>query len=330
MKKQGLFFTASVFVSMLCFAFCAMAQDKGVMPRSDVITRAKAKPIEVVFKISLDDLAKRIPRSMLLYRAEPDAVAMEQRKSLAKLFGKAGHLETHEQSGGVFAADMHRLWADAPEKATEAKAMDKRAVQASAERFLQRINGLPGKQKTVRQISFDKMERMDKEGKKETHAMSANITYRRLLNGYQGVGPGGKLKVFHDMQGQVAGYMRVWRKLTPEKRPQPVISLREAAERFKRDPLGRVMLAGVTRVEVTALRPAYLELGMMERQKYVQPVYVFDCLAYVKAGDRETKVPYVRYMQALEKPPEALWPGGKSHKIGDRPKTPPKVKVGDD
>lgn len=332
MKRLGFFRTALMLIYALVIASSVSAQDKVAESKAVVRppTPSKNKPIEVEFKVPLDELEKRLPRSMVLYRAEPDETAIGQRNTVVALFGKHAHVETQKQSGGIFSADLGRLWAEPLEKVSEARKMDKRAIQASAEGFLKRINGLPGKQKTVDRVSFDKMERMDKKGVRQSFSMGANITYRRLLNGYEGVGPGGKLKVFHDMQGNVAGYLRVWRKLTPEKDPQPVIALREATERFEKDPLGTVMLAGVARVEVNAMRPAYLELGMAEQQEYVQPVYVFDCVAYVKAGNRETKVPYVRYMQALVKPPEALWPAGKAHKVVERPKVPPDVNVGED
>jgi hypothetical protein len=332
MKSLRLFHIALMLISLLVITSIVSAQEQEKPSKLGVVPLAQTKinPIEVVFKVPLDELEKRLPRSMRLYRAGPDETAVGQRKALDSVFGKGSQTEIYKQSGGIFSADLSRLWADPLEKVGDAKKMDKRAVQASAEDFLGRIDGLPGKQKTVHRVSFDKMERVNKEGARQSHTLGANITYRRLLNGYEGVGPGGKLKVFHDMQGSVAGYLRVWRKLTPEKRPQPVISLREATERFKKDPLGKVMLAGVRRVEVNAIRPAYLELGMAERQEYVQPVFVFDCLAYVKAGDQETKVPYVRYMQALVKPPELLWPAGKAHKIIERPKVPPKVNVGED
>jgi hypothetical protein len=317
----------SVLIAMIVLASSVPAQVRAAVSEAGVRPPA---PIEVVFKLPLDELEKRLPRSMVLYRAAPDETASGQGKAVAALFGKRAHVEVHKHSGGIFSADMNRLWTEPPEKAGEAKRMDEQAVRASAEDFLKRIDGLPAKQKTVHRVSFDKMESIGKEGVRHSHLMSANITYRRLLNGYEGVGPGGKLKVFHDMRGDVAGYLRVWRKLTPERRPQPVITLGEAMERLKKDPLGTVMLDAVMRVEVNAMRPAYLELGMAEKQEYVQPVYVFDCVAYLKAGDLETKVPYVRYMQALTKPPEALWPRGKVHKVIDRPKAPPKVNVGDD
>jgi hypothetical protein len=203
-------------------------------------------------------------------------------------------------------------------------------VRASAENFLRKINGLPGKQATVQRVSYEQMEMRDKAGRHTQLPMAANVTYRRLLGGYEGVGPGGKVKVFHDMRGNVAGYLRVWRTLTPISRGEPLISLDEAVKRFKENPLGRVMLSGVTRVEVLDMRPAYLELGLGDVQQYVQPIFLFDCMAYVQGGDRESQVPYVRYMEALVKVPEPLWPEGKTHESIQRSNLKPEVHVGED
>jgi hypothetical protein len=165
------------------------------------------------------------------------------------------------------------------------------------------------------------MELMDKNGERRSLPMGVNVTYRRLLEGYEVVGPGGKLKIFHDTNGDVVGYQRVWRKLSPEKERQPLISIRQAADRFKENPLGRTLLSDVDKIEVTEIRVAYLEHGIAVSQQYIQPIYLFSCIAQVKSGDRMAQVPYARYMEALVKPQDALWPSGRKHEPGVRPKT---------
>jgi len=148
--------------------------------------------------------------------------------------------------------------------------------------------------------------------------MGVNVTYRRILEGYEVVGPGGKLKIFHDMNGDVAGYLRVWRKLSPEKEMQPLIPIRQAVGRFQENPLGRSLLSDVKKVEVTEIRIAYLEHGITVSQHYLQPIYFFSCIAHVKSGDRKVQIPYVRYMEALVNPPESLWPNGRKYEPGIR------------
>lgn len=285
---------------------------------------SSGKQIEVVFRASLDELAKKLPTELTLYRSAPDEVGTTQREALNTLLGKGSYFELQEASGGVFAGDMARLWAKAPKFTDEVNIPDEKRIRTTAEGFLEKIKGLPGDQKMVQHISVDTMELMDKSGQRRSLPMGVNVTYRRLLEGYEVVGPGGKLKIFHDTNGDVVGYQRVWRKLSPEREMQPLISIHQAADRFKENPLGRVLLSDVDKIEVTSIRLAYLEHGIAESQQYLQPIYLFGCIAHVKSGNRTARVPYARYMEALVKPPEALWPSGREHKTGVRPQTPPR------
>ena len=282
--------------------------------------QAGARDAEVVFKVPLGELAERAPRKLTLYRTAPDEAGAAQQKSLKAAFGKAAHFETDKVSGGVFSADKDRLWAQPPKSVGEIQSPDEERSRKTAERFLREIKGLPEGQKTIQRVSVDTMERKDKEGVRQSRTVGVNVTYRRLLQGREVVGPGGKLKVFLDAKGEPAGYLRVWRRLKPEQ-AERLISFQEALERFKKDPLGRVLLSGVEKVEVTDIRPAYLEHGVGVAQKYVQPIYLFNCTAHVKVGDQQlVQVPYARYMAALVKPPEPLWPRGREYKAGERPK----------
>lgn len=282
------------------------------------------RQIKVVFLVSLDELAKKLPTKLALYHCAPDEAGAAQREALQSFLGKSAHFELQEASGGVFAGDMDRLWAKAPKFKDEIKSPDEKRIRTTAENFLAKIKGLPGKQETVRRVTIDTMELMDKSGERRTLPMGVNVTYRRLLEGYEVVGPGGKLKVFHDTNGDVVGYQRVWRKLRPEKERQPLISIRQAADRFKENPLGRALLSDVDKIEVTEIRIAYLEHGIAVSQQYLQPIYLFSCIAHVKAGDQMAQVPYARYMEALVLLPEALWPGGREHEPGRRLKTLPR------
>ena len=283
-----------------------------------------SKQIEVAFLVSLDELAQKMPTDMALYICAPDEVGATQREALQAFMGKRAYFELQEASGGVFAGDMDRLWAKAPQFDDTIESPDEKRIRTKAENFLTQINGLPGDQKTIRRVSFDTMELMDKDGKRRSLPMGVNVTYRRLLEGYEVVGPGGKLKVFHDTKGDVVGYQRVWRKLSLEKENQSLISINQVVERFKENPLGRALLSDVEKVEVKEVRLVYLEHGISDFQKYLQPVYLFSCIAHVKAADRVVQVPYVRYMEALVVPPENLWSSGRKQASDIRPKKLPK------
>jgi hypothetical protein len=293
-------------------------------PGGSASSLSSERQIEVVFRALLDELAKELPTKLTLYRSAPDEVGANQREALQAFLGKGTYFELQKASGGVFAGDMARLWAKAPDFTDEVKSPDEKRILMTAERFLENIKGQPGDQKTLQHVSVDTMELMDKGGQRRSLPMGVNVTYRRLLEGYEVVGPGGKLKVFYDTNGDIVGYLRVWRKLSPEKEKRPLISIHQAADRFKEDPLGRALLCDVDKVEVTEIRLAYLEHGIADRQQYLQPIYLFTCIAHVKSGDRMAQVPYARYMEALVKPPEALWPSGREYKTGVRPKTAPR------
>lgn len=301
---------------------CALAIGSGqpVVPiKPSLVTPSVLGGIEVVFQVSLDELAKKFPGKLMVYRTYPDPEGMAQRTALERFFGKSAYFEVEEVSGGVFCADLSRLWAKAPRPGDKVPTLRDRSLRATVQEFLTAIRGIP-EEKTTVSTSTDRMEFVDPRGTRQSLPLSYNLTYRRLLEGYEVVGPGGKIKVFLDLGGQVAGYLRVWRKLAPVGE-QALISVYEAAERFKTDPLGTVLLADVKRVVVSELRLAYLARGMADPQHYLQPIFLFTCTAYTQKGEQTQ---YVRYMEALSQPPEPLWPEGGSYSPEERPRTLPK------
>jgi len=275
--------------------------------------------IEVVFQVSLDKLARELPEKLMVYRTYPDPEGMAQRTALEHFLGKSAYFEVEQASGGVFCADLSRLWAKAPQPGDKVPTLGAQTLRAAVQEFLTAIRGIPGDKTTV-STSTDRMEFVDPRGTRQSLPLGYNVTYRRLLEGYEVIGPGGKIKVFLDLGGQVAGYLRVWRKLAPVGE-KALISVYEAAERFKKDPLGTVLLADVKRVVVSELRLAYLARGMADPQRYLQPIFLFTCTAYTQKGEQTQ---YVRYMEALSQPPESLWPEGGSYSPEDRPRTLPK------
>lgn len=278
--------------------------------------------IEVVFQVNLEELAKKLPEKLMLYQATPDPITITQRQALERFFGKTAYFEVAEVSGGVFCADFSRLWAKAPKPGDQVHSLSAQEIRTTAEKFLSEIRGIPT-EKIVIYTSTDTMEFEDSRGQRQNLPVGFNMTCRRLLGGYEVVGPGGKTKVFLDLNGQVAGYLRVWRKLA-SLREEPLITVYQAADNFKRDPLGNLLLADVKKVVVTEMRLAYFELGISERQLYLQPIYLFQCTAYVEADGKSWEIPYIRYMEALPQPPEPLWPTGPTYEPGTRPRTMPK------
>jgi hypothetical protein len=171
--------------------------------------------------------------------------------------------------------------------------------------------------------SADTLE-FDKKGKRSNVTLNLNVTWRRMIGDYTSVGPGGRIKVFTDLSGNPVGYLRTLRKLDPAGE-QGILSLREAADILKKNPLARVPLSGVTKISVTGIRLGYYEHGIKEAQSFLQPVFVFDCTATSEMNNVRNEVKFVQYVEALRKPLEPIWEVGIDHPPGERLTTPPKA-----
>ena len=286
-------------------------------PTTPLISQSRYRPqIEVEFQVPLENLEKQFPSVMMVFRTSYDEDATRQLEALSGVLGGSVYLERSQESGGIFAADMERLWAKMPEPGERVNVLSTERLRVAAEGFLAQIGGSLKLETTVN-ITTDEVEFVDEAGRTERAVIGHNVTYRRLPRDYEGVGPGGKVKIFFDLNGEPSGYLRVWRELSPLYE-QPVIPVSQAAEQFSDDPLGRVLLADVEKVVVTDLRLAYYEQGISSYQEYLQPVYVFVCTAFSSVDDKSEPVEYVRYMEALEKPLELLWSDGSRYEAEPR------------
>lgn len=317
MKKNGvMIFTVIFFLLGLMAGHSGYAAD-----------RSKAAEIDIQFKVSAAKLKADSPSSMFFYRCAMDRSSQNQKASLKEFFGQSSFMEIREKSGGIFAADMKRLWASRPKMNDDIKRMGKREALQKTDDFLKRVKGTPV-ESIVKRFSEDKMKFIKKDQEESSLPMGWNVTYRRVLKNYEVVGPGGKIKTYLNTNGDIVGYIRIWRELSPEKEA-PIISPDKAVEKFKKDPIGTALLSNVEKIEVTDIKLAYLELGISASQNYLQPIYLFRAMAYSKGrGDKLTELPYTRYIAALADPPEALWPKGRDHKPGKR--TGKKFKAGED
>lgn len=317
MKKTHIMLFTVIFILIgLLTTKLGMAADK-----------TKSSGLDIEFQVSIDRLAAEAPKSMFFYRCAPDKSSQKQKEPLQEFFGKTSFMELKEESGGIFSADMTRLWIKPPKPEAEIERLKKEEAFRKTDEFLKSINGTP-KASTLRRFSEDRIEFIKKSRQMRSVPVGWNVTYRKLLRDYEVTGPGGKIKTYFDSKGEIAGYIRVWRELKTGKKAR-IISPNEAAEKFKKDPIGRALLSGVEKIEVTDIQLAYLEQGISASQNYLQPIYFFKAMAYTKNGkDKMTKLPYTRYIPALEQPPEDLWPKGREHKPGER--TEKEFKPGED
>ncbi len=271
----------------------------GVLPSPDGVPLLPDGDGAPPVKVSVDPspLEKTLPE-LLVYHAKPEKPDTPPRE----LFGTNPYVEVGSKSGGIFCADLDRLWADSPESEEPTVEVNEDLAIQVAERFLASI-GKPDKDIAPPTVSVDWMDVTDRTGKSWRVLQGYNVTYRRLIDGYTSTGPGGRIRVFLDRNVEVVGYLRVWRELTPyEKFARTSVS--EAVDSVKRNPLGHVTLGGVRWVEVNDIELAYLEWGTEEAQRYIQPVYVFHCTAHGDSWEAQ----YVRYQEAIDCSPEPIWP----------------------
>ncbi len=302
------------------------AQDVEVSIRDGVLEAVDAsRPAEVVVYDVLPPEPQRWMDALqavagLEGRAEED-------DGLLSVSARERYLEVRRASGGAFYGDMSRLWrgggrpgdelptAPSDERAREiAGAMLGRFGFGDAERADLEIS-----------VSDEVMELRpnDAAGDPRRHVVGKNVEVRRRVDGLLVHGPGSKIKLHVGPDGQVEGYTAVWRQLDPGSRvlghrpadggptgpAARILSAAEAFERFRGDPLDRLTLAPVDRIDIDRVELGYFARPATEVQRHLQPVYVFSGVASTRLPDgRETRLPFTQYVLALPEPLEALWP----------------------
>jgi hypothetical protein len=108
-------------------------------------------------------------------------------------------------------------------------------------------------------------------GHHEERVVGARALFGRVLDGLPVDGPGGKTVVYLDHARELTGIDHLWRAI--ESVHEPVSTLRPIEEAVQE--VRRRYGSGEGRVEVTALRLGYFELGWDDDQEYLQPAYVF-------------------------------------------------------
>ncbi len=261
-------------------------------------------------------------------------------------------LELRDVSGSVFAGDMNRLWAQGPANDSTATAATTRAttvsgvlarpvltiarlgnaaVQERALNFLRSIGApLPEKPaEFVVAVSQDDFQiarptpgqagTMVRGQQVTTVRGPAQVCARPLVNGLPMVGPGGKLKVFMDMEGKVAGCFIVMRSREQAQAKAALLPLADAARQFEQGgALAALTLTTPDRIVIRDISVGYFSKSAVQAQEFLQPVYVFEGTAYGRAGENSWKVPYEQYLPALKEVPEPLWPVGVVFKAGPR------------
>ncbi|WP_456477700.1 hypothetical protein [Geoglobus ahangari] len=140
---------------------------------------------------------------------------------------------------------------------------------------LERYGGVPA-DAVLREVRTEYVSYMDSSaGEVGKEATLVVVSFKREINGFPVVGPGGEITVFIGENGTVVDLVKVWRMLEYAGEVR-IISPEKAYELLQngkvlRKPMGKLNL------EVVKIEPGYYAGGIGEKQDYYYPVWVFYC-----------------------------------------------------
>ncbi len=107
--------------------------------------------------------------------------------------------------------------------------------------------------------------------KSEERVIDVGVVFQRVIEGVPVHGPGGKLVVYLDHQGQMTGLERIWRGI--ETVYKPVEALKKPA-RIEAHLTRFLTQREVAQADVEDVEFGYFEMGPHAAQRYLQPAYV--------------------------------------------------------
>ncbi len=326
--------TSAVFLAAVSLALAGQPRVVAPQPRLPVI-----RPRVEILR---PEILRRLPKleTVMVYRTAPDdrwlaeglprafdffGVPVELRRDQADpavRYAEAGdrYGEVYDASGATFCGDMGRLW-PIP-NLDEALAIDQGAfgrqrLLATARDFVRTVGALPDTRVQTLLLP-DRLVFQRKGGETKAVTVSAAVAFRPVREGIPLAGPGGKVKVYFDSNGKIAGLLRAVRAVKPFKK-MAVVPVERVVAEIRRQPIRRLRLAGVKAVEIARIRMVYYEDVPNRDQKYLQPAYEVSGVARGAVGGQQFSVPYLEYMPALTSPPEPLFMPGRSFAAEPRP-----------
>jgi hypothetical protein len=100
--------------------------------------------------------------------------------------------------------------------------------------------------------------------------VDVGVAFQRTIGGVPVDGPGGKLIVYMDHNGELTGFDKIWRPVAKVRAPVKALQPPKAAE----EDLLRYWAKETGRIDVVDMRFGYLEFGYQARQTVLQPAYV--------------------------------------------------------
>ncbi|MBN1479196.1 hypothetical protein EH223_16005 [candidate division KSB1 bacterium] len=141
--------------------------------------------------------------------------------------------------------------------------------------------------------------------KAEERIIDTGVIFQRTLDKTPVEGPGGKVIVYIDSQGDVTGCDRIWRDLSVVYRKVPSNQLRPT--RYAELNLaGYWRRADVKRIDVKETRFGYFEAGRSESQRYLQPTFIMPIT--LMSADERIVMKSVHVVPAAQRPVGSIMP----------------------
>jgi hypothetical protein len=266
-------------------------------------------------------LAQTPAGSAKIYRLKKTAVNERSLRALAKRFGLRGaardgslcsdadkltyaegplELIMYRASGAIRFRDRSRWQVD--DGRVDFKLEDQGARRI-AQNFVRKYRWAPSAEVRFLKAAHLRVGEMNGKTRESYERMiDVAIALQRVIDKVPVDGPGGKIVVYLDREGEITGFERIWREIAGRyERAGSLRSPQAAIEEMAAQWKGR---QGI--VEVTEVRYGYFEAGWRVRQGYLQPAYVIIGTARQPESRVGRKVIYVA--TALEKPLGRLTP----------------------
>jgi hypothetical protein len=151
---------------------------------------------------------------------------------------------------------------------------------------------------TVGEASVDKQRASER-------VIDVGVAFQRLVGSVPVDGPGGKLIVYMDHNGELTGFDRIWRPVAEVRAPVTELVPPKAAE----EDLLRYWGRETGRIDVLDMRFGYVELGYQARQAVLQPAYVMPLrIVSPEQGDGEIAIGSVHVFAAASNAVGRLMP----------------------
>ncbi len=144
-------------------------------------------------------------------------------------------------------------------------------------------------------------------GLAEERVIDVGVAFQRIIDNVPVIGPGGKVMVYIDHNGDMTGVDRIWREIQGVH--QSDVALR-APEYAQQDVVQHWGEQGSGLIAIEDIRFGYFEMGWEGAQRYLQPAYFLPLTIKATEGPLAGR-PVTRsehFVAAATKPPEPLMP----------------------